>query len=222
MQRAVCAVQLTGLKIAYDTAIVGVMDLFEDECPKCHAAGIVTCPRCKGSKSLRSRPTRIVRNGKGRKMLLHHAHEITECWQCGPVVVNDFNLMNADMDEDRAAVKFIDNWSAAAAGTRMPNLFAPTAGTVLCPGCHGGRWIGRNDPNLDRFTVIGMPDLWYRVRHRLRTIALAVAHGVRHARMLSRRQGVPGSGAEAESARPLAPRGVPDMVRRNDRTSRRS
>lgn len=48
--------QLSAAKICFDIGVKTFGDLFIEECPKCWGHGIITCPRCQGTKTLMARP----------------------------------------------------------------------------------------------------------------------------------------------------------------------
>lgn len=78
------AAQLSGIKVVADTILLAATDLYRDKCPRCRGAGTTTCQLCKGSKTLRARPARLVQTASGANMLLHLPDALHECWYCGP------------------------------------------------------------------------------------------------------------------------------------------
>lgn len=176
------AMQFTGVKVVIDLVSEKMSYWFVEPCVKCNGAGIIVCPKCKGSKTLRSRPARIVVGGPWmksgpRKMLLQHAHEVCRCWKCGRDTPADFNMCGLDNNDDRVMRRLTANFFAAQIGKPMPHLFEPTAGTVVCNTCWGKRFLrsqGWGQVNLEKFQLFDPPDHWYQVRHLQRTLTVLV------------------------------------------------
>lgn len=128
-------------------------DLTTGSCEHCMGAGIVICPRCNGSKSLRSRPaafsyseSNFVDDGSN-----HHP-----CIACGPNAECDFEEHVSD-DEDRAWV-LRDDLVLAMNNKPRKTQVSVLAGTVKCPDCFGSP-VFRLSPNLERF--LGLEEPWH-------------------------------------------------------------
>lgn len=166
-----CDLQLSGLKVLFDTAQISFSELYTDNCPTCDGAGMMTCGYCKGSKTLRARPSRLVRNAKGQAMLLHFDRDVDECWHCGPPSKLDFNMDSDDVNDEMESLRIMENFSAALAGRPMPFEWAPLAGTVPCQTCMGSKKLHRHTPNIEKVFGLG-DDIWTKVR--AWTVACAV------------------------------------------------
>lgn len=158
-----CAMQLSGLKVLFDTAQISFSELYTDNCPACEGAGMMTCGYCKGSKTLRARPSRLVRNAKGQAMLLHFDNDVHECWHCGPPSKLDFNMDSDDVNDEMESLRIMENFSAALAGRQMPFEWEPLAGTVPCQTCMGSKVLHRHTPNIEKVFGLG-DDMWTKVR----------------------------------------------------------
>lgn len=156
------AVQLSGMKVLFDTAHIALSELYIDDCPTCDGAGMMTCPFCKGSKTLRSKPMRLVRNNKGTAMMLHAADALNECWHCGPPSKLDFKMESEDVNDEMESLRIMENFSAAMAGRPMPFEWEPLAGTVPCSTCMGSKVMHRHTPNIAKVFALG-DDMWTKV-----------------------------------------------------------
>lgn len=123
---------------------------------------MMTCGYCKGSKTLRARPSRLVRNAKGQAMLLHFDSDIDECWHCGPPSKLDFNMDSDDVNDEMESLRIMENFSAALAGRQMPFEWEPLAGTVPCQTCMGSKVLHRHTPNIEKVFGLG-DDMWTKV-----------------------------------------------------------
>jgi hypothetical protein len=154
---------LTGIKVFIDTGTQALKELFIDRCPQCFGTGRMTCRRCKGSKTLRSWPERLVIDSYGEPLLLHKADDVNNCWECGELSPIDFDLATEDVNDDMLSLRIMQNFRAAQAGSLLPYDFNPSAGCVLCSLCRGSRTVRRFTPNWGK--LFGFePDIWTKVR----------------------------------------------------------
>jgi hypothetical protein len=184
-------VQLAAVKVTLDTLGEGFRGSFAFTCETCNGAGIMTCPRCKGTKTLRARPARLVTQWSGKKMLLHHAHEVNDCFQCGPVLQTDFHLRGMDegINNTTMWMRLMKQYQSALANKpKLALMWPPSAGCVWCPSCHGTRdyfnWT------FDKRGMYQMrPDHCQRVRLSPRRAERSLApRRTRRARMRARRR----------------------------------
>jgi hypothetical protein len=155
-------VQLSGIKVLFDTAQIALSELYVDDCPTCDGAGLMTCPFCKGSKTLRSSPMRLARNSRGTAMMMHKEDALNECWHCGPPSKLDFKMESEDVNDEMESLRIMENFSAAMAGRPMPFEWEPLAGTVPCPTCMGSKVMHRHTPNIGKVFALG-DDMWTKV-----------------------------------------------------------
>ncbi|KAL4438015.1 hypothetical protein ABPG77_004236 [Micractinium sp. CCAP 211/92] len=131
------AIVVNQLKNIYDA-------FFVSECQRCRGTGITTCPHCHGTKTLRRRPGYLRTRDYG---IVDDTRDSYLCVYCGPPCKYDFNPFAED-DELRA-MQVQENMKLAVANI-FPRPFDSlvTAGTVLCPTCHGNPRVRRLTPDF--------------------------------------------------------------------------
>jgi hypothetical protein len=131
---------------------------FEDPCPTCFGAGTVTCDRCFGTKTLQSRPARLIVTPEySRQLIIHRAQDAHQCWQCGPNCKYDFDMTSEDINDEVDATCIRKNLQALMSGKPRPFPFEPTAGMIVCRTCYGSKMIKRTLPNYLRVAGLTSP-----------------------------------------------------------------
>ncbi|PSC76683.1 molecular chaperone [Micractinium conductrix] len=138
------AIVVNQLKNIYDAFYVS-------DCERCRGTGIVTCPHCHGTKTLRRRPGFLRTRDYG---IVDDPRDSYLCFYCGPPSKYDFNPF-AD-DDDQRAMQVQENMRLAVANV-FPRLFDSlvTAGTVSCPTCHGNPKVRRLTPDFGKAFDLG-------------------------------------------------------------------
>lgn len=141
------AIVVNQLKNIYDS-------FFVSECERCRGTGIVTCPHCHGTKTLRQRPGYLRTRDFG---IVDDSRDSYLCFYCGPSTKFDTNPFAED-DEQRA-MEIQENLKFAVANI-FPRPFdaVPTAGTVSCPSCLGSPKVHRITPDFAK--ALDMGPLW--------------------------------------------------------------
>lgn len=141
------AIVVNQLKNIYDA-------FFINECDRCRGTGIVTCPHCHGTKTLRRRPGYL----RTRDFdIVDDTRDSYLCFYCGPHSRYDFNPYQED--DEQQAMQIQENLKMAVANV-FPRPFdaVPTAGTVACPTCHGSPVVRRLTPDFGKALCLG--PLW--------------------------------------------------------------
>eukprot|EP01025_Chloroclados_australasicus_P015427 TRINITY_DN17392_c0_g5_i1.p1 TRINITY_DN17392_c0_g5~~TRINITY_DN17392_c0_g5_i1.p1 ORF type:complete len:279 (+),score=27.60 TRINITY_DN17392_c0_g5_i1:87-839(+) len=131
-------------------------EIFTDECENCRGTGMVTCPYCRSTKSLRKRPAQLVRR---RLNYVDSPTDFYTCHYCGPTLQSDVNVENIE-DDEQESMQIMSNFREVMANKPNRKSFGPTAGIVECPTCKGNPVIQRHSPNWTRLFDLDGP--WYR------------------------------------------------------------
>lgn len=153
---------VASFSIVYNSINSAWKDLTTGNCEHCMGAGIVICPRCNGTKSLRSRPAGISYTACD---FVDDEDSHHPCITCGPNGQNDFEAEVSDDEERSWLVR--DDLVLAMNNKPRKSHVSVLAGTVKCPECYGSP-IFRLSPNLERF--LGLEEPWhFRVASKLTT-----------------------------------------------------
>lgn len=163
---ACVSLQFTGVKVLFDTWWVGFEQKVHPECATCRGCGIMTCPRCRGSCTVRTRPARLVKRAFVPPLLVQRHEELMPCFECGTRTRLDYHRRQSANGEMTFSL-FVGQGRAASTGGPMPYLLPPTSGTILCPSCGGDRTNGVRlfqhiRPEAAPFRV--KPQVWLPVR----------------------------------------------------------
>ncbi|KAI3438717.1 hypothetical protein D9Q98_001137 [Chlorella vulgaris] len=141
------AIVVNQLKNIYDA-------FFINECDRCRGTGLVTCPHCHGTKSLRKRPGYLRTRDFN---IVDDPRDSYPCFYCGPNSPYDFNPFLPD--DEQKAMQVQENLKMAVANV-FPRPFdsRPTAGTVACPLCLGSPCVHRLTPDFAK--ALNMGPLW--------------------------------------------------------------
>lgn len=141
------AIVVNQLKNIYDS-------FFLSECDRCRGTGLMTCPHCHGTKTLRRRPGYLRTRDFG---IVDDTKDSYLCMYCGPPCKYDFNPF-AD-DEDMRAMQVQENMKLAVANV-FPRPFdsVVSAGTVSCPSCQGNPRVRRLTPDYAK--ALGLGPRW--------------------------------------------------------------
>lgn len=141
------AIVVNQMKNIYDA-------FFINECQRCRGTGIMTCPHCHGTKTLRKRPGYLRTRDFG---IVDDPRDQYSCFYCGPPSKYDFNPFAED-DEEKA-MQVQENLKMAVANI-FPRPFnsGPLAGTVTCPTCQGNPKVRRLTPDFAKALNFG--SLW--------------------------------------------------------------
>jgi len=128
--------------------------IYQSECSKCRGTGMITCPFCRGTATLRLTPARPL-------ALLSRFHrsaaDTYRCFHCGDETKHD-NDLNLYEDDEAGTLQIIDNFKYAMGNkTHKVHNYAPTAGCVRCPSCRGTKVIERVTPAWDQVLATGPP-----------------------------------------------------------------
>ena len=135
------------LKRLYDEFYVSV-------CARCRGTGMLTCPHCHGTKTLRRKPGFL----RTRDLaIVDNPKECYQCFYCGPPTTFDFDPMAPD--DEPTALKIAENLKAAVANI-WPRPFNLTihAGTVACTECNGSAKVRRLTPDIAK--AFGLEEPW--------------------------------------------------------------
>lgn len=141
------AIVLNQLKSMYETFFISC-------CARCRGTGLLTCPHCHGTKTLRRRPGYL----RTRDLtIVDSPRDSYLCFHCGPPTVYDHNPFAPD--DEQTAMKIQENLKMAVANI-WPKPFdtGALAGTVPCGACGGAPRVRRLTPDFGK--AFGLGEAW--------------------------------------------------------------